>query len=227
MNVVFGGGLWPIGWSIGFVARPLRETYGRYREWGLKARFDELGRRPIRELLQHLLPFEAPYTRRLLVETRSGWTAIFDNSRGGGDPTPPTSYLAAGDVQGVIATHIPREQYSLPSTQFHLLGPNGEPPLFYVRTVDAGVYDSGRWEFETWGQPLPFEETHAYGERRVCDRLNRDLLLRYLAALEIDADDPHFYGEGVLVQQRWLLRRPWRAPLDQARKECLGELPWS
>jgi hypothetical protein len=45
--------------------------------------------------------------------------------------------------------------------------------------------------------------------------------------LEIDADDPHFYGEGVLVQQRGLLRRPWRGPLDRARKECLGELPWS
>jgi hypothetical protein len=53
------------------------------------------------------------------------------------------------------------------------------------------------------------------------------MLLRYLAALGIDADEPDFYGEAVLVQDRWRLARRWRAPLEQARKECLGELPWS
>jgi hypothetical protein len=227
MNVVFGGGLWPLGWSIGFVERPLGETHSRYRAWGLKARFEELGRRPILDLLGRLLPFEMPYTRRLLVGTRSGWTAIFDNSRGGGDPWPPTSYFAAGDVRGVIATHIPREQYSLPATQFHLMGPSGEPPLFDVRTIAAGVFDSGRWEFEAWGQLQPFEETEAYEKRLVPDRFDRAMLLRYLAALGIDADEPDFYGEAVLVQDRWRLARRWRAPLEQARKECLGELPWS
>jgi hypothetical protein len=227
MNVVFGGGLWPLGWSIGLVQRPLAEIYDRYRAWGLKARFEEPGRLPILDLLQHLLPFEMPYTRRLLVATRSKWTAIFDNSRGGGDPWPPTSYLAAGDVDGVIATHIPREQYSLPATQFHLLGPTGEPPLHYVRTIDAGIFDSGRWEFQTFGQPQPFEETEAYEKRLIRDRFDRDMLLRYLAALGIDADEPDFYGEAVLVQERLKLRRPWRAPLEQARKECVGELPWS
>jgi hypothetical protein len=227
MNVVFGGGLWPLGWSIGLVQRPLAEIYDRYRAWGLKARFEELGRLPILDLLQHLLPFEMPYTRRLLVATRSKWTAIFDNSRGGGDPWPPTSYLAAGDVHGVIATHIPRKQYSLPATQFHLLGPTGEPPLHYVRTIDAGIFDSGRWEFQTFGQPQPFEETEAYEKRLIRDRFDRDMLLRYLAALGIDADEPDFYGEAVLVQERLKLRRPWRAPLEQARKECVGELPWS
>jgi hypothetical protein len=42
-DVVFGGGLWPLGWSIGFVERPLGETSRRYRAWGLNAHFEELG----------------------------------------------------------------------------------------------------------------------------------------------------------------------------------------
>jgi hypothetical protein len=227
VDVVFGGGLWPLGWSVGFVERSLGETVTRYRAWRLKARFSELGRRSIFEALQLLLPFEMPYSRRLLVSTRNDWTAIFDNSRGGGDPLPPTSYLAAGDVQGVIATHIPPGQYWLPATKFHLLGPAGERPLHYVRTIDAGVFDSGRWEFEMWGEPQPFEETDAYEKRLVRDRFDRAMLLRYLAALGVDADDPDFYGDAVLVQQRGLVLRRWRASLEQARKECLGELPWS
>jgi hypothetical protein len=163
MQVVLGGGLWPLAWSAGFVELPLRETYDRYRAWGLEVAFSELGQVPIVDALQRLLPFEMPYTRRLLVRTSGSWTAIFDNSRGGGDPWPPTSQLAREDAHAVIATHIPREQSSLPATQFHLLGPEGEPPLMYVRTIDAGVFDSGRWQFETSGSVLPFERVDAYG----------------------------------------------------------------
>ncbi len=112
MKLVFGGGLWPLGWSVGFVERPLSETYARYRAWGLGlgAAFNELGQLPIVDALHQLLPFEMPYTRRLLVGTSGRWTAIFDNSRGGGDPWPPTSYLARDDAHGVVATHIPPEQ---------------------------------------------------------------------------------------------------------------------
>ncbi len=232
MNAVFGGGLWPLGWSVGYLERPLRETYARYRAWGLGATFDELGRRPILDALHELLPFEMPYTRRLLVGTLGGWTAIFDNSRLGGDPWPPTSYLAGNDTRGVIATHIPPAQYPLSATQFQLLGPEGEPPLLYARTIDARVFDSGRWTFRTWGTVQPFEQVEAYKKRRIRDRFNRELLVAYLAALGIDADEPDFYGEAVLVQEEtrgWRLRRrdQWRASLERARRESLGELPLS
>jgi hypothetical protein len=227
MKVVFGGGLWPLGWAVGFVERSLAETYAHYRDWGFDAAFDDLEERPILDALRHLLPFEMPYTRRLLVGTSSRWTAIFDNSRGGGDPWPPTSYLAGEDARGVIATHIPREQSSLPATQFHLVGSGGEPPLMYVRTIDAGVFDSGRWEFETSGTVQPFENVDAYGARRIRDRFTRAMLLEYLAALGIDADEPGFYREAVLVQENtrsWKLKRQWRATLDEARRERFAEL---
>jgi hypothetical protein len=227
MKVVFGGGLWPLGWSVGFVEMPLTEAYDRYRAWGLKVAFSELGELPIVDALQRLLPFEMPYTRRLLVGTRGNWTAIFDNSRGGGDPWPPTSQLTRQDARAVVATHIPGEQSSLPATQFHLLGPEGEAPLMYVRTVDAGVFDSGRWQFETSGSVQPFERVDAYGTRRIRDRFTRPMLLGYLGSLGIDADEPSFYREAVLVQGDtwgWKLRRrdQWRASLDEARRERLN-----
>jgi hypothetical protein len=56
------------------------------------------------------------------------------------------------------------------------------------------------------------------------------MLLEYLAALGIDAHEPGFYREAVLVQEDtrdWKLKRRdrWRASLEKARRECLGELP--
>jgi hypothetical protein len=229
MNVVFGGGLWPLGWSVGFVERPLGETYARYRAWGLRVTFTEFGKRPILYALGELLPFEMPYTRRLLASAGGRWTAIFDNSRGGGDPSTPTSQLSRDDARGVIATHSPAEQSSLPATQFHLLGPEGERPLMYVRTIDAGIFDSGSWQFETNGTVQPFEDLDAYKARRVRDRFDRTMLLEHLAALGIQADKPGFYGASVLVQEDtrdWKLGRGdwWRASLDEARRESLASV---
>jgi hypothetical protein len=76
-SVVFGGGLWPLGWSVGFIERPLSDTLARYRAWMPTASCTELSARPILKGLETLVPFEMPYTRRLLVDTPSGWTAFF------------------------------------------------------------------------------------------------------------------------------------------------------
>lgn len=83
VDVVFGGGLWPIGWGVAFVERPLEDVQDRYRAWLPTWDLVRLGSAPLLRLLEHLLPLEMPYTRRLLVGTRGGWTAIFDNSRRG------------------------------------------------------------------------------------------------------------------------------------------------
>jgi hypothetical protein len=76
----------------------LRESLARYRSSGLRSEYSELAQRPLLDLLGRLLPLESPYTRRLLVGTPAGWTAIFDNSRSGGDPWLPASQLVADDT---------------------------------------------------------------------------------------------------------------------------------
>ena len=158
--VVFGGELWPLGNGVAFVELPLADAIAAYRE-GLNPppTLAHLGVLPIIDLMATLLPLQMPYKRRLLVGTTSNWTTIFDNSRGGGDPYSHARLATAHGVRAVAARHAPETQTALPATQFHLLGPTGEPPLMYVRTIDAGRFDSGRWEFLTSGTPQPFEDT--------------------------------------------------------------------
>jgi hypothetical protein len=228
VDVVFGGGLWPIGQGVGFVELELAEALWQYERWAeaweAPPSYRKLGKVPILEQLQELLPLEMPYTRRLLVDTKSGWTAIFDNSRGGGDLFPPVSYLSrSASARGLVAKHTPPAQYPYPATQFHLFGPDGEPPLMYVRTIDAGIFDSGRWQFLTSGPARPFENERRYGARRIRDRFTREMLIEYLAALGLRPDDPEWYGSGVLVVDE-AGRPQWTASLEQARAEATLDL---
>ena len=222
MEVVFGGGLWPIGRSVGFVELELGSAIEAYRAWSRgwkppRPRFERRPDAPLRDQLRALLPLEMPYTRRLLVGHQTRWTAIFDNSRGGGDPDPAVAELARlAGTRGVVAGHMPKGQSAYPATQFHLFGADGE----YVRSIDCGIFDSGRWSFEVQGTEQRFEERDTYSERLIRERFTRPMLLRYLSALGIDADTPSAYESAVLVQERLVFVR-WRASLDEARAEAI------
>ena len=219
VEVVFGGGLWPLGQTVGFVELDLAGAIEAYRAWTRGWRpprpsFKQARETLLIDQLQRLLPLEMPYTRRLLVAHGQRWTAIFDNSRGGGDPYPAVAELSRiAGARGVVAGHTPAEQYPYPATQLHLFG-QGD----YLRTIECGVFDSGRWSFEASGTEQPFEEMAAYNARSVRDRFTRPMLLRYLSALEIDADTMSSYGPAVLVQERFV-RVSWRGTLDEARAE--------
>ena len=150
VEVVLGGGLWPLGRTVGFVELDLAGAIEAYRVWTrgwrpLRPSFKHVRETLLIDQLRRLLPLEMPYTRRLLIAHGQRWTAIFDNSRGGGDPYPAVAELSRiAGTRGVVAGHTPQEQYPYPATQFHLFGDNGD----YVRTIDCGVFDSGRWSFE-------------------------------------------------------------------------------
>jgi hypothetical protein len=221
VEVIFGGGLWPLGQTVGFVELELARAIEAYRVWTRGWKPPRPSVKQVRETLlidqlPRLLPLEMPYTRWLLVAHGQRWTAIFDNSRGGGDPYPAVAELSRiAGTRGVLAGHTPQEQYPCPATQFHLFDSGGD----YVRTIDCGVFDDARWSFEARGTEQPFEELEAYGSRRVKDRFTRPMLLRYLSALGIEADRMSAYGPSVLVQARFV-RVSWRATLDEARAEA-------
>jgi hypothetical protein len=108
-----------------------------------------------------------------------------------------------GPVRGcdaIEALHIPAKQYPYPATSFEITSPRAPGPLHSLRSVAAGKYDSGRWQFVATGEVQPFEETERYGAKRIRDRLDREMLVRYLATLGINADDPTFWVGGVLLQ---------------------------
>jgi len=223
--VVFGAGLWPLGQKVGFVEVELARAIEAYRAWtrGWKPprpSFKEVREARLVDQLQRLLPLELPYTRRLLVAHGRHWTAIFDNSRGGGDAYPTVAELSRiAGTRGVLAGHTPHG-HPYPATQLHLFDSKGD----YTRTIDCGVFDSGRWSFEAYGTEQLFEELEAYNSPRVRDRFTRPMLLRYLSALGIDADTMSAYGPAVLIQTRFVWVR-WRAALDEARAEGSPGVP--
>ena len=109
-------------------------------------------------------------------------------------------------------------QYPYPATSFEIFSPEGEPPLMYLRTVSAGIYDEGRWRFDASGVVQSFERPELYESRLVRDRLTRSVLLEYLAAMGIEADEPDWYRGGVLYENE-SPDRPRTLTIAQARDE--------
>jgi hypothetical protein len=218
--VVLGGSLAPLGWSMGFVEAPHNAVRDRLIEWrhSLGAQVDIAEKLPAwPSCVEALAPLEAPWTTGLLVAHGSAWTAYLNNDINGGDPWPPTSYVANQlGVLWVIATHQPMTAVGHASSQFWLGGREGEPPLHYIRTVAAHAED-GRWSWDTGGSPLPFERTDAYAARLVRHRFTRALLVEYLNALGIAVDDDRSYGDATLVRQHvtWTTRQQ---TLQQAQR---------
>ncbi len=199
-----------MGWSVGFLEAPLAQVVERLLGWrrDLGANLD-VGTVPgWPECLSALDPLEAPWTTELLVE-HGAWTAYLNNDINGGDPWPATSHVSRLlGVRWVVASHHLPDRSRHATTQFQLGGPDGEPPLRFIRVIVADAED-GRWSWHSNGSPLPFERQHAYHARRIRDRFTRALLIEYLAALGIAVDDPARFGAGVLVRQHvnWSTRR--------------------
>jgi hypothetical protein len=212
MVALLGGAFSPIGWSVGWVEVPMPSMLQALLAWrrglGADLEVQALGR-SWAESLRHLEPLEAPWTSELLIGHGDSWTCYLNNDLNGGDSFPATSYLAdLLGVRAVIAVHQPVTAIGHASTQFQLLGPGGVPPLMYRRAI-AALAEDGRWSWEEFGEPLPFEHTERYTARRKRDRLDRALLVEYLHALGIAVDDQASYSDAAFVRQRvsWKTRK--------------------
>ena len=199
---LLGGWLQPLGWSVGFLQSSAPAVVEALTSWRRT-----LGRpferttvdAPWSDGLACLTPLQTPWNRELLVAHGDDWTCYLNNSINGGDPDPVIGHLTRTlAVHGVLVTHQPRLAAGHASTQFAYLGPEGEMPLGYIRTLAAHAED-GRWSWHTCGETLNFEDTSRYTARRIRDRLDRTLLLEYLAQLGIHPDDPSKFGPATLV----------------------------
>jgi hypothetical protein len=205
-RIVFGGGHAPIGWTVGFLRAPFETVAEATLAWWRKLQrdFEQVEIRAVfPDGVLALSPLQDPPTREILARTSSDeWTANLVNSHLGGDSFSWCGHLSEViGCEAVLATHIPADQYAYPATAFSMNAPRAAPPLHTLRAVRAGRY-SERWEFYEEGEVQPFEETERYAARRMRDRFDREMLLRYLASLGIRADEPTFWREGVLLQQR-------------------------
>lgn len=220
---VLAGRLAPLGSNLGFVQAPLDEVARRLQAWWLElGRTFEVSEPPVSwpDCLLSLQPLQAPSTTDLLAAHGRDWTAIVNNGLDGGDPVGATSVLGQElRVPWVIAKARQMNSVGHATMQFELGGPDGEPPLGYVRSIAAHAEDR-RWSWCAQGPVQPFEQPDVYRARRIRDRFTRPMLVSYLRSLGIEVDDNNRFGKTLLFRQivPWPTRQmTW----EQARSEGL------
>lgn len=213
------GELAPLGYAVSFLQRPVADVLTEIQSIHSDANLNvtEVGQLPWSARV--LDPMEAPWTTELVIDC-GDWTAYLNNSIGGGDMTAIAP--AVGQSLGTVcvgAQHTDRYGPGHAATQFWLEGPDGVPPLMYIRTLSAHCND-GRWSWHASGAVQDFEQPERYEQRRISDRLDRATLVDYLSALGIRVDDPAFFGDGVAVRRivDWEVRSQ---SVDDWRKENL------
>jgi len=215
VSSLLGGSPTPLGRTVAFIEAPhavvLSQLLERRERLGeeVDVRNDLPG---FPECLQTLTPLEAPRTAELLVVHGITWTAYLDNTRddaGHGDPTPGSGSTWAAvsevahtlDVPCVMVTYLPLDREGRAATRFRLFLPDVDERPDRERALDLSAAN-GRWHWRTEGDALPFERTDSYRSRRTRERLTRELLVSYLASLEIFVDDDSLYGMATLVRTR-------------------------
>lgn len=197
--MLLGGEAAPVGWWVTFIEAPMNEIERWLREaWfdGRPYTDDDPGSFPA--CLARLEPLESPWTKHLLVSAGK-WTMHVSNSLLGGDPSAPGPVLSRQlNCRVVVAGHSQRHGPGHEGTALWVFGPDGEPPLQYVRTLQVDCAD-GRWSWHESGKPFGFEDVARYSARRKRDRLDRDLLLEYLAEFGIWPDEAANFGSTRLI----------------------------
>ena len=186
----------------------------------------------LEQALSSLLPLtDAERQRYLFIPTRSAWTAFFDNGWAGTDAMNIMSYMARRlGCRGLRVAAVPhtlkkdKGRYGIIALAMY--GPQPKAWLNNsVRAVTA-ANDGGRWVFDQFGEPWPFEKLEQYQARRTRDRFTFDMLKDYLRHLGLSPFEEDFYlPEGT---RAWLVQKTGRfSPnqreytLEQARAEVL------
>ncbi|WP_257459474.1 hypothetical protein [Archangium lipolyticum] len=164
----------------------------------------------LEQTLSALLPLTSPETRRdLFIPTRSPWAAYVENGWGGTDAASVMAYMArtlgcrALRVVAVPNT-IRKDKGRYGAVMLAMYGPHRTAWLNSVRAVSA-LNDGGRWVFDQFGEPFPFEKLDRYQARKVRDRFTFDMLEEYLHHLGLSPFQEDFY----LPQrsQAWLVEK--------------------
>ncbi len=180
--------------------------------------------------LETLLPLLDPFwwpTKRLIVETQGGWTAVFSN----GHDTYEASVLSERmRVRGVVTDFsadvvTKGEVWNHGNTLFELWD-KGES----VRTIQLSRQESG-WDVTLLGTQQAFEVIDRYQARLKRERFDLEMLNLYCSALGINRSDDRFYGPRALLdvqeqetpqQHRYPTAAAWRAANLFPRREGGG-----
>lgn len=209
------GRLEPITWSLGFVRADLSTCSGAYLAWQQRVLFPygiTVEWRPVQKdlsaLLLDLTPLETTPIRSILVgSVDAKWTAYFDcdlTASGTASVVPVLSecvsteaYVFRSQVarQRAATTRDPVRWQSVATSFEKFVGGDS------MRSVVC-VEQDGKWTFEAFGQPLPFEDVAKYSARRVRARFGATDLERYASAVGIRPFSPAFYAPDAVLFSR-------------------------
>lgn len=201
----------PVTSAVGFLRVPLETAAEALRSWRerLHGRASaKLLRGDLKANIRTLEPLTGGVApRELVVGTANPeWTAFFDNSLPGSDPTPGIGHLSRTmKVQGLTTVYIPDvpansgRPLRYGACQFEMFGAIKTDFLNYVRSISV-VRDGTRWRFDANGVVQDFEDVEAYRRRRVVDRFTPAMLMDYSRELGVAPLDDAFYsGPCILV----------------------------
>lgn len=198
-----GGPYFPTTASVGFLEAELPTVVTAFMKWREKIQQLPVCRTIQGEFdagIEALLPLTAGDIRRWIFFDVGGWTAFFNNYASGTDAGPTSAVMARNlGCRALRVVVVPKGVGTYPATMLEIYGPTGVEPRHHVRTISA-ANDGGRWRFDLFGVPQPFEDEDAYTVRRIQDRFTPQMLARYLAALGVSAFDVSAYSSPQLVE---------------------------
>src|SRR5262245_36742034 len=196
--MLFANRFAPTTFIIGFLERALEHVVNVDTNW--RSTIGRFAFRPfagdLSAMLCELEPLSGPTKRALWVETKSGWTAYFDNFINGSDPYGPISYISRLlSCRGVTISCCPDiKGQSYGHTRFDLWGQ--EPVDAFNCTRSVGVtHDGDRWSWDLVGRPLSFEQIETYSRKRIKDRFPPELANQYCLAVGLNPYAESFYGK--------------------------------
>lgn len=144
---------------------------------------------PLASGIERLLPFGPGRDRELLWDCGDGtWTAYFDDMPASDAVTAVSGLCMMAGFEGIVLLDSTSEWDGGRDLQF--IVHNGADTVRVVQSTWEG-----RRTFDTYGDPLPFEETERYTRRLKRERLTSDMLERYCAHLGLFPYEPSFYGQ--------------------------------
>lgn len=187
--------------SIGFIEAPYDTALEELNIWmlNLGKKFSTIDTDTATEnTFYQLLPITDPWNKELLVSLNNGWTMYINN---GNDPFP-FSYIARKlNCRYIIAVSSPMNELRDASTQFQLFGPNGEPPLYYIRTIAAHCED-GKWRWYADGSVQNYEKVDSYKNNSIQNRFDNEVLLHYLASYDLYPADISTFANAALIEYK-------------------------
>jgi hypothetical protein len=203
MEALFNHKLSPITQSMAFLRGDLNKIVHEFIAWQTElvaANNNVLVKKKLSSDLFSMFMALCPLTsgecrRYLFVPTKGEWVLFLDNGHLGTDRSAPYVLGELLSVDLVYATHEPISE----TTMFEYCGVR-DGGFDTIRAIS--VSKEGKWGFEQYGNPLPFEQLGRYKERQIKKRFDLPLLAGYLKHLGIEAFDEKFYQTNAVLVEK-------------------------